>query len=140
MPAADAGADVPDTDDSPLLAVPPGSRNSPRLTPGAKGKVYYPKQVDKRPAGARTRHLTSIGSTEITPRTTVPGRDSLAALGRGVVESSTTKGNYVAEEPIYSQMGLNEELQIFEVNDSVRHLVETLDEKDKLLTEQNDEK
>jgi len=140
MPAGDTDAPAPEGDDSPLLAVPPGSRNSPRLTPGAKGKVYYPTKVDKRPAGARSRHLSSMGGPEITPRTTVPGRDSLAALGRGVTESSHPKGDYTQQEPIYSQMGLNEEMRIFEVNSSVRQLVETLDKKDKTSTEQNDEK
>ena len=140
MPAGDTDAPAPEGDDSPLLAVPPGSRNSPRLTPGAKGKVYYPKSVDKRPSGARSRHLSSMTGPEITPRTTVPGRDALAALGRGVVESSDPTGDYTQQEPIYSQMGLNEELRIFEVNSSVRQLVETLDKKDKSLTEQNDEK
>ena len=64
----------------------------------------------------------------------------MSSLGRGVVESSNANGDYSKEEPIYSRMGLNEELQIFEVNNSVRYLVETLDKKDKLLTEQNDEK
>ena len=29
-----------------LLAAPPGSRDSPRLTPGAKGKTYYPVKTD----------------------------------------------------------------------------------------------
>ena len=140
MPAGDTGASEPEGDDSPLLAVPPGSRNSPRLTPGAKGKVYHPAKVDKRPAGARSRHLSSMGGPEISPRTTVPGRDSLAALGRGVTESSQPKGDYTQQEPIYSQMGLNEEMRIFEVNSSVRQLVETLDKKDKTSTEQNDEK
>jgi hypothetical protein len=140
MPATDAPVDEPSGDDSPLLAIPPGSRNSPRLTPGAKGKVYNPVKVDKRPSGARTRHLSSIGSMEISPRTTLPGRDALAALGRGVTESSVPSGDYSQEEPIYSQMGLNEELKIFEVNTSVRRLVETLDKKTKSLTEQNDEK
>ena len=70
----------------------------------------------------------------------MPGRDSLAALGRGVTESSQPKGDYTQQEPIYSQMGLNEEMRIFEVNSSVRQLVETLDKKDKTSTEQNDEK
>ena len=47
IPADDVGAD-PAADvggggeESALLAVPPGSRPAPRLTPGAKGKVYFP--------------------------------------------------------------------------------------------------
>lgn len=138
-PAGDVGTDEPAGDDSPLLAVPPGSRNSPRLTPGAKGKVYYPTKTDSRPQGARTRHLKSMGSTEITPRTTLPGRDMLSALGRGVVETSATSGFYNDLEPTYSLEEINQEERIFEVNRSIRDLVEVLEEKNNILTEQKDE-
>ena len=53
----DAGGDAaPEAaDDSPLLAVPPGSRNAPRVHqgPNSKGKkLYFPKKTDSRPAGA----------------------------------------------------------------------------------------
>ena len=145
MPAADAGApeggDEPaGGDDSPLLAIPPGSRNAPRLTPGAKGKVYHPKAVDKRPQGARSRHLKSMGSLEITPRTTVPGRDALGALGRGGVETSDRTSLYENQEPTYSVLGKDEEYHIFEVNNSVKKMIEMLEEKDNRLMEQKDEK
>jgi hypothetical protein len=156
VPAADVGgldADAPDDapagDDSPLLAIPPGSRPSkrltpgekmkPRITPGAKGKVYTPTKTDSRPQGARTRNLKSMGSTEITPRTTLPGRDALSALGRGVVETSHGTGFYEEQEPTYSLKDRNQEKQILEVNQSVRQLVEILDKKDKSLTEQKNE-
>ena len=137
MPAGDA--DLGGGDESPLLAVPPGSRNAPRLTPGAKGKVYHPTKTDSRPQGARTRHLKSMGSTEITPRTTLPGRDMLSALGRGVVETSAGSGFYSDLEPTYSLEELNQEDRIFEVNRSIRDLVSVLEEKNNLLTEQKDE-
>ena len=145
IPAGDA---APDTaapegeaggDDSPLLAIPPGSRNAPRLTPGAKGKVYQPKKVDKRPQGARSRHLKSMGSTEITPRTTLPGNDALAALGRGVVETSHHSGLYENKEPTYSVLGKNEEHHIFKVNNSIKSIIELLEQKDNLSTEQKNE-
>ena len=154
VPAADVGgldADAPDDapagDDSPLLAIPPGSRPSkrltpgekmkPRITPGAKGKVYTPTKTVKN--GGRTRNLKSMGSTEITPRTTLPGRDALSALGRGVVETSQGTGFYEEQEPTYSLKDRNQEKQILEVNQSVRQLVEILDKKDKSLTEQKNE-
>ena len=133
----DAGGDA--AGDSPLLAVPPGTRPAPRLTPGAKKKLYYPTKTDSRPQGARTRHLKSMGSVEITPRTTLPGRDMLSALGRGVVETSATSGFYEDLEPTYSLREQDQEKQILEVNQSVRQLVDVLEKKDKLLTEQNNE-
>ena len=143
MPAGDAGGDSgaeePAGDDSPLLAVPPGSRDAPRLTPGAKGKKYYPVKTDSRPKGARTRHYKSMGSAEISPRTVVPGRDALSALGRGVVETSRATGTYEDLEPTYSLEEQNQEQQIFEVNHSIRQLVEVLEQKNNLLTEQKDE-
>jgi hypothetical protein len=123
MPAGDA--DLGGGDESPLLAVPPGSRNAPRLTPGAKGKVYHPTKT--------------MGSTEITPRTTLPGRDMLSALGRGVVETSAGSGFYGDLEPTYSLEELSQEDRIFEVNRSIRDLVSVLEEKNNLLTEQKDE-
>ena len=136
-------------DESSLLAVPPGSRPARRLTPGekkksrttpgAKGKVYNPTTTDSRPQGARTRHLKSIGSMEITPRTTLPGRDALSALGRGVTETSQRTGFYEEDESTYSVKDRNQEKQILEVNQSVRQLVEILEKKDKSLTEQKNE-
>ena len=146
MPAGDdLGLDAPAADDtqgsdSPLLAVPPGSRNAPRLTPGAKGKVYHPQKVDSRPGGARSRHLKSMGSLEITPRTTIPGNDALKALGRGVAETSNRRSLYEKKEPTYSVLGKNEERHIFEVNDSIKQMIEMLEDKDKRSQEQKDEK
>ena len=152
MPAGDA--DAGGGDDSPLLAVPPGSRKSPDLTktPQQKRKTKYhkgprshsakkyePVAASKNGSGGRTRHLASIGSTEITPRTTLPGRDMLSALGRGVTETLDPSGFYDDLESTYSLEELNQEEKIFEVNQSLRNLVDTLSKKDKLLTEQKDE-
>jgi len=146
VPAGDIDAGPDDTspagDDSPLLAVPPGSRNAPRIHqgPNSKGKkLYFPKKTDSRPSGARTRHLKSLGDTEITPRTTLPGRDMLSALGRGVTETSIYDSLYEEKDPTYSLAGEKEERQIFEVNQSVRALVEILENKDKTPTEKKDE-
>ena len=136
-------------DESSLLAVPPGSRPARRLTPGeerksritpgAKGKVYHPTGGAAVSGGGRTRHLKSIGSMEITPRTTLPGRDALSALGRGVTETSQRTGFYEEDESTYSVKDRNQEKQILEVNQSVRQLVEILEKKDKSLTEQKNE-
>lgn len=146
---AEGAPDAGGGDESSLLAVPPGSRPARRLTPGekkksrttpgAKGKVYNPTTTDSRPQGARTRHLKSIGSGEITPRTTLPGRDALSALGRGVTETSQRTGFYEEDESTYSVKDRNQEKQILEVNQSVRQLVEILEKKDKSLTEQKNE-
>ena len=135
IPAGDVGGDEPaaDTggDDSPLLAVPPGSRNAPRLTPGAKGKVYHPVKTDSRPSGARTRNYASIASPETnTYRTNNLGGSELRSLARGIYEH---------DESTYSLEDKNQEKQILEVNQSIRQLVDVLDKKDKLLTEQNNE-
>ena len=135
IPAGDVDAGTPEdeggADDSPLLAVPPGSRNAPRLTPGAKGKGYHPVKTDSRPAGARTRNYAKIASPETnTYRTNNLGGSELRSLARGIYEQ---------EEPTYSLKEQDQEKQILEVNQSIRQLVDVLDKKDKLLTEQNNE-
>ena len=49
------------------------------------------------------------------------------------------KGIYEEEESIYSLKESKEEQKLFEVNDSLSHLIDSLEEKQKLSTEQNDE-
>jgi hypothetical protein len=134
--APDIGGDTPDAGaadtggDNPLLAAPPGSRNAPRLTPGAKGKVYYPKKRDTRPAGARSRAYASVGRTEVgTTRNTIPGyADGLRTLANGV---------YTEEVSSYNINESKEERALFERSETVVSLIESLDEaKEKeLLTE-----
>jgi hypothetical protein len=126
------GADA--EDDSSLLAAPPGTRNSPRLTPGSKGKVYYPQKVDKRPAGRRSLHFSRIGTPEMnTVRTNNLGYTGLQSLGRGITESV-----YGDNEPIYSLREQNEEQKMLSMNRSLAVLLEELDNKEKP-TEQKDE-
>jgi hypothetical protein len=125
-------------DESPLLAVPPGSRNAPRLTPGAKGKVYFPKKVDRRNAGARTRHFDSLRAAEKSSNTTrnvFPG----AEINTLAKPTSISSGIYAENETIYSQADREEERKLFEINDSLRGLLSDLEQKEKLLTEQNHE-
>jgi len=148
MPAGEAGGE-----ESALLAAPPGSRPSPRLdpTPGEKratkvhagphgGKVYKPVKVDKRPAGARTRHMHSQGRPEYTatPRVLWKGyADGLGPLGRGITEAS--EGSYDKSESIYSLREQTEEDKLFEINDSVRTLLKGLENIGEKLTEEDDE-
>ncbi len=144
MPAGDADAGA-DDDDSPLLAVPPGSRNSPRLHGGenSKGKkLYFPKKVDRRDAGARTRHmhgLTNMEKRGRSARAKNPGAEiasipSMLPLAKGITES-----DYPSGEPIYTLKDANEEQLLFEVNDSLHGLINLLEAKDKLITEQENE-
>jgi len=139
MPAAEAGAEEGAAEESPLLAVPPGSRNAPRLTPGAKGKVYTPVKSDKRSAGARSRSYASKHSKEkssSTLRNVVPGYTDLKTLSQ---MGGLGTGIYEDDRSTYNVKEQSEELQLFEINDSVRHLLQELDSKEKLKTESDNE-
>ena len=143
MPAAsvddaagiDAGGDE-GGGDSTLLAVPPGSRDAPRLTPGAKGKVYHPVKVDDRKSvGPRTRNYAAKRSAEkssSTTRNVFPGAEINTI-------PSIAKGIYEQDESIYNLKENIEEQKLFEVNESLHSLITELDNKNKLLTEQNNE-
>jgi hypothetical protein len=128
MPAAEAGADTGDEgsgDESALLAVPPGSRNEPRLTPGAKGKVYHPKRSDKRSAGARQRSNAAKYSKEkssATIRNIFPGAEinTVPSIARGIYEE---------KQSIYSLREQTEEDKLFVINESVKNLIEGLENK-----------
>ena len=125
-------------DDSPLLAVPPGSRNSPRLTPGAKGKVYYPKKVDRRNAGARSRHFAAQRDSEKssnTRRNVLPGSE-INSLAKSIGPSA---GIYAESETTYNKAEQEEEKKLFEVNTSIRNLLDGLNKKSNILLEQTNE-
>ena len=137
----DTGGDTtPAGGDSPLLAIPPGSRNSNKLNPNdpkvstyGKGGRYRRKDGinDGRPAGKRAQAYASIATPEInTPRKNNLGYPELRSLGRG---------NFTEQASIYSDRELDEEQKILEMNNSVKSLIDVLDKKDKLLTEQKDE-
>ena len=125
-------------EESALLAVPPGSRNAPRLTPGSKGKAYKPVKHDKRNRGARSRSYASHRASEkssATLRNILPGSEinSLATttgLANGVYEENTS---------IYSLREQTEEGQLFQINNSIRTLIQDLENNQKVLTEQKDE-
>ena len=133
MPAGEAGApEEGGGEESTLLAVPPGSRNEPRLTPGAKGKVYNPVKVDKRPAGARQRSNAAKWGREkasSTTRNILPGAEinSLAKMG------GIGNGIYEGEAPSYKADEASEETKLFHINESVRSLIrglESMEQKD----------
>jgi hypothetical protein len=125
-------------DESALLAVPPGSRNAPRLTPGSKGKAYASVKHDKRNRGARSRSYASHRSAEkssATLRNIFPGSEinSLAkttGLANGVYEENTS---------IYSIREQTEEGKLFHINNSIRTLIQDLEKTQDVLTEQKDE-
>ena len=139
MPAGEAGPEEGGGDESPLLAVPPGSRDAPRLTPGAKGKVYHPVKTDKRQAGARTRSYAAKHSKEkssATTRNTMPGYADLRSI---VKMDGITAGIYEEKESTYNLREHTEEEKLFKINESFRGLVKELENSENLLMEQKDE-
>jgi hypothetical protein len=137
-----AGGEEGGGEESALLAAPPGSRPSPRLAPSKekrarkgnvytksswKGAKYQQVAVDKRPAGARTRNYSSIATPEMnTYRTINIGAAPLKSLGNGIYEE---------QDPIYLREQ-EEETSLLEVNNSVKMLIESLENK---VTETNNE-
>ena len=120
-----------------LLADPPGSRNAPRLTPGAKGKWYTPEKYDKRPSGARKRHYHGQYNREkgsSTMRNLMPGAQELLGLAKGV-----TEGIYENDQSTYKVRETLEEEKLFSVHDSVRLLIEGLENKQPKVVETVDE-
>ena len=124
-------------EESPLLAVPPGSRNTPYLTPGAKGKLYYPTKVDRRSGGGpRSRSLAAVGGGQKASsgvRNVFPGAPPINNLAKPI---RANVGIYEEEQSTYTLREQVEEEQLFEVNQSVRSLLDSLKTKE-ILTEQN---
>ena len=113
----DEGGEEPE---SALLAA-PGKRDG-YLTPGAKGKVYYPQKVDSRPQGARTRSTKSKWGDEkasFTPRNTMPGLSDLKTLSRGIYEGNET--TYIDEQEKLL-LEVNQELTDWEVKSLIKGL------------------
>ena len=154
MPAGDAGPTTPPPPggegaggaeaEKPgaLLATPPaGKRDSVKhdyaggyTTKGSKGKPYYPvkKGKDGRQDGGKKRHWGYKRHPEQArnvPRNLFPGyADGLKALSKGVV--GVSEGIYEEKESIYSLREQTEEDKLFEINESVRTLIEGLDKKE----------
>ena len=149
MPAGEAGPATPPTPGgeagagaekpSSLLATPPAGKRDYAggyTTKGSKGKPYYPvkKGKDGRQDGGKKRHLGYARHPEqarAVPRNLFPGyADGLKALGKGFVGMS--EGVYEEDESIYSLREQTEEDKLFEINESVRTLIEDLDKKETL--------
>ena len=136
MPAGEA--DATGGDESSLLAVPPGSRNSKRLTPGSKGKSYDPVKTDKRGSGARTRHMRGSWNHEkasSAARNTVPGMTDIQTL----VNPPSARGIYAENESIYNLKEQVEEEKLFKINKSIKVLLNELENRNKTTAEQKDE-
>ena len=143
MPAAgadaaaggDAAGAAGGGDESPLLAVPPGSRDTPRLTPGSKGKAYTPvnPRKDGRKGAAVKSHNNSKWAKQVAGpslRNIVPGAGEIQTLAKGIYEE---------EASIYSLREQTEEDKLFKINKSIKVLLENLEGKEKLITEQKNE-
>ena len=138
IPAPEAGA-PPAGDESPLLAVPPGSRDT------TKGKVYHKKGTrqnpgpDQRKAGARSRSIAAAGNREkssSTSRNVFPGMTDINTL-TGMHGLASL---YEQQEAIYKLREKNEEDKLFELNESIRNLIEGLEEKETATEQKNESK
>ncbi|MDP3986714.1 MAG: portal protein [Nanoarchaeota archaeon] len=117
----EAPDEAPKEDDSVLLAA-PGKRNEPYLTPGAKGKLYFPVNSDKRDMGARKRSFQSDFAKEASggsTRNIFKGYSDLKSLSKGISESLETN---------YSDEVVKEEKNIHSINYEIKQLLEKLGE------------
>tara|TARA_Y100001937_G_scaffold99850_1_gene136458 strand:- start:1667 stop:3694 length:2028 start_codon:yes stop_codon:yes gene_type:complete len=130
--AADAGGAGGGGDESPLLAVPPGSRNDKRTY---EKSTYTPVKNDRRAdSGPRKRNYASKRSAEkssSTIRNVFPGSEinSIPSIAKGIYEE---------QQPIYNLNEQAEEQKLFEMNESIRSILRSLDNR-KVSTEQKDE-
>ena len=93
--------------------------------------MYHPQRTDSRPSGARTRNYASIATPETnTYRSNNLGAPELRSLSRGIYEE---------QEPIYSLNEQKEEQKLLQLDNSVLNLLEDLQNKKDLITEQKDE-
>ena len=138
MPAGDAGA-AP-ADDSPLLAVPPGSRDSKRLSTYEKSSYVRKDGTNdgRKSSGPRQRNIGAQYNAEKRGSSTRSKFQGASGIATSTVPS-IAKGIYEQEESTYTLKESKEEQKIFEVNDSLNHLISSLEDKQKLITEQNDE-
>ena len=138
MPAGDA--DAGGGDDSPLLAVPPGSRDSKRLSTYEKSSYVRKDGTNdgRKSSGPRQRNIAAQYNAEkrgSSDRSKFQGASGIATS----TVPSIAKGIYEQDESTYNLKESIEEQKIFEVNDSLNHLISSLEDKQKLITEQNDE-
>ena len=137
-PAGDEGGG----DESPLLAVPPGSRDAPRIHggPNSKGKkIYYPKRDDRRSGGGpRSRSMKAAGGAQKASsgaRNTLPGSE-INTLANPI---GANVGIYEQDESIYTIRERTEESRLFEIDSNLRVLLEGLATNKETLLEQKNE-
>ena len=135
---ADDAGEAPEEDNG-LLAAPPGSRPSRRLsrnteeareTPGSKGKKYAPvkPEDDRRRPENRRRNMAKAGKIETTPRAMNP------MIGIPATLRSAANGVFESQEAIYSS-DVIEEHKLLTIDGTVRTLIEGLQTR----TTENDE-
>ena len=129
-------------DESTLLAIPPGSRDTPTaksLEPQAKGKKYYPKRDDRRAGGGpRSRSMKAAGGAQKASsgkRNTLPGSE-INTLANPI---GANVGIYEQDESTYTLRERTEEDKLFELDSSLRVLLEGLQIKEDTLLEQKNE-
>jgi len=123
MPAGDV--DAPMEDDSALLAVPPGSRQSPDLT---KGKEYENVDVDGRKRAGFRKKMIGQGNLEkrgrahraVYPGSEIASINSMLPLAQEGIKEGKQSTYTLREE--------TEEQKLFEVNDSIRRLLQGMEE------------
>jgi hypothetical protein len=130
--------------DETLLAVPPGSRNAPRLRLSPSKKKKKGSSRDRRESdGPRKRsHAASWGQQSTgTDRGIFPGlRDGIGSLGHGIV--GVSESIYENDQSTYNIREQTEEDKLFQLNDSIRILLkglESIETTEEVLTEQQDE-
>ena len=139
MPAGEAGAEEPAAEESPLLAVPPGSRDSKRLSTYEKGSYVRKDGInDERETAGRAKNMRSHGGHGMHGKSNRSKFKGLSDLTTSTVPG-IAKGIYEQEESIYNLKESKEEQKLFETNESLNHLISSLENKQNLITEQNDE-
>jgi hypothetical protein len=140
MPAGDAGAAEPAAEETPLLAVPPGSRDQKHLSTYEKSNyVRKDGTNDGRKTSGRGKNMRSHGNKAMaghSKRAKFPGSRDLTTS----TIPSIAKGIYEQEESTYTLKESKEEQKLFEVNDSLKQLIGSLEHKQGIITEQDDEK
>jgi len=146
MPAGEAGAPPEPAgaegggEESALLAAPPGSRPSPRIDPDdkSKGKVYIPAKRDGRKRAGF--HKSQLAKVNIEKRGRAPRAHDIGGEVASIPSTTSfARGIYEEQEPIYRIGEVLEEDNLFRINESISSLINGLENKDKLLTEQTDE-
>ncbi len=141
-PVGDAGAepagDAGGGDDSALLAVPPGSRDV-RKYEKSQYKAKNGTNDYRQGRGPRKRsNDASAGNQKASggTRNVFPGGRDISNLAKPI---GVNVGIYEQEDPTYKLRESSEEDKLFEVNESIRTLLQGLETKESILMEQKDE-